>query len=205
VAAQFALTERLPAAGLAIVPIALARAARRSGAAGAARVALFTGGAAALISLLQFVVGAVMAGTTAPGTAHVLYDAVNRLDGVKMLALAILGLAGAASGVLPRWLRYTGIALAIAITAPASPTCCSCRAWPSWPSPPGCCCWSTSPAPASLSARQPSIRLGRSLPRARRLPMPVPSGQQAGPYGPDTAGVLHPRASAGRLRAGQQG
>jgi hypothetical protein len=37
--------------------------------------------------------------------------------GVKMLALAALGLAGAASGVLPRWLRYTGIALAIAIAA----------------------------------------------------------------------------------------
>ena len=34
-----------------------------------------------------------------------------------MLALAIFGLAAAASGALPRWLRYTGIALAIAITA----------------------------------------------------------------------------------------
>ncbi len=57
------------------------------------------------------------AGTSAPGTAHTLYQAVNRLDGAKMLALAALGLAGAASRVLPRWLRYTGIALAIAITA----------------------------------------------------------------------------------------
>jgi hypothetical protein len=117
VAAQFALTEGLPAAGLAIVSIALARAARRSGAAATARVALIAGGAAALISLLQFVLGAVLAGTTTPGTAHLLYDAVNRLDGVKMLALAGLGLAGAASGRLPRWLRYTGIALAIAIAA----------------------------------------------------------------------------------------
>jgi hypothetical protein len=116
VAAQFALTggaarrragHRLDRPG---------RGARRSGAAGAARVALFAGGGAALISLLQFVLGAVLAGTTAPGTARMLYDAVNRLDGVKMLALAILGLAGAASGVLPRWLRYTGIALAITIT-----------------------------------------------------------------------------------------
>jgi hypothetical protein len=35
----------------------------------------------------------VLAGTTAPGTAHLLYGAVNRLDGVKMLALAILGVA----------------------------------------------------------------------------------------------------------------
>ena len=46
-----------------------------------------------------------------------LYEAVNRLDGVKMLALAILALAGAASGALPRWLRYTGITLAVVITA----------------------------------------------------------------------------------------
>ena len=117
VAAQFALTEGLPAAGLAIVAIALARAARRSGAAAAGRAALIAGAAAALISLLQFALGAVLDRTASPGTAHLLYDAVNRLDGVKMLALAVLGLAGAASRVLPRWLRYTGIALAIAITA----------------------------------------------------------------------------------------
>ena len=116
-AAQYALEEGVPAAGLAIVSIALAHAARRSGAAAAARLALIAGVAAALISLLQFTLGAVLAGTASPGTAHLLYDAVNRLDGVKMLALAILGLAAAASGVLPRWLRYTGIALAIAITA----------------------------------------------------------------------------------------
>ena len=117
VAAQFTLTEGLPAAGLAIIAIALARAARNSGAAAAARAALLAGAAAALISLLQFALGAVLAGTASPGTAHLLYDAVNRLDGAKMLALAGLGLAGAASRVLPRWLRYTGIVLAIAITA----------------------------------------------------------------------------------------
>ncbi len=117
VAAQFTLTEGLPAAGLAIVSIALARAAHRSGAASAARVALIAGVAAALISLLQFVLGAVLAGTSAPGTAHLLYDAVNRLDGVKMLALAVLAVAAVASGILPRWLRYAGIALAITITA----------------------------------------------------------------------------------------
>jgi hypothetical protein len=117
VAVQFALTEGLPAAGLAIIAIALARAARRSGAAAAAWAALIAGGAAALISLLQFVLGAVLAGTASPGTAHLLYDAVNRLDGVKMFALAVLALAGAASRVLPRWLRYAGIALAIAIAS----------------------------------------------------------------------------------------
>jgi hypothetical protein len=117
VVAQFALTEGLPAAGLAIIAIALARAARKSGAAAAGRAALIAGAAAAFISLLQFVLGAVLAGTASPGTAHLLYDAVNRLDGVKMFALAVLGLAGAASRVLPRRLRYTGIALAITIAA----------------------------------------------------------------------------------------
>jgi hypothetical protein len=117
VAVQFAFTEGLPAAGLAIIAVALARAARRSGAAAAARAALLAGAAAALISLLQFVLGEVLAGTASPGIAHLLYDAVNRLDGVKMSVLAVLGLAGAASRVLPRWLRYTGIVLAIAIAA----------------------------------------------------------------------------------------
>ena len=117
VATRFALTEGLPAAGLAIVSIALPRAARLSGAAVAAKVALIAGAVAALISLLQFVLGVVLAGTASPGAAHLLYEAANRTDGVKMLVLAILGLAGAVSVVLPRWLRYTGIMLALAITA----------------------------------------------------------------------------------------
>lgn len=117
VATQFALTEGLPAAGLAIVSIALARAARNSGAVTAARFAASAGTVAAVISFTQFMLGMVLAGTTAPGTAHLLFETVNRLDGVKMLTLAILGAAGAASALLPRWLRYAGIALAIAITA----------------------------------------------------------------------------------------
>jgi hypothetical protein len=121
VAAQFALTEGLPVIGLAVVSVALARTARRSGTVLAARFAVTAGVAAALISLIQFVLGLVLAGTSAPGTAGMLYAAVNRLDGVKMFALAILGLAAAASGVLPRWLRYTGIALAIALAASGVP------------------------------------------------------------------------------------
>jgi hypothetical protein len=52
----------------------------------------------ALISLLQFLLGAVLAGTGAPGTAHLLYGAVNRLDAVNMLALAVLAVAAATSG-----------------------------------------------------------------------------------------------------------
>ena len=121
VAVQFTLTEGLPAAGLAIVSVALARAASRSGAAAAARFACIAGVAAAVISLAQFVLGTVLAVTSAPGTAHMLYEAVNRLDGAKMFALAALGLAGAASRVLPRWLRYTGIALALAMVSSGVP------------------------------------------------------------------------------------
>jgi hypothetical protein len=103
---QFALTEGLPAVGLAVISIALAGAARRSGAAGHARVLLAAGLTAALISLVQFVLGTLLAAAASPAAAHLLYESVNRLDGVKMLALAVLGLAGATSGVLPRWLRY---------------------------------------------------------------------------------------------------
>ena len=115
-AAQFTLTEGLPAAGLAIVAIALARTARRYGSPRAARFALASGLAAAVISAAQFIGGLILAATTAPGVAEVLYQGVDRMDGVKMLTLAVLGAAGAATGALPRWLRWTGAALAVAIT-----------------------------------------------------------------------------------------
>jgi hypothetical protein len=135
VALQFALTEGLPAAGIAVTSIALARATRsqatrshaaRSHAArsqaGLSRLMLITGGIAAVISFLQFVLGMTLAATTNPATthpatAHLLYSAIDRMDGVKMLTLAVLGVAGAAATVLPRWLRYTGAALGVAIAA----------------------------------------------------------------------------------------
>jgi hypothetical protein len=55
--------------------------------------------------------------TSSPVTAHVLFQMVNRMDGVKMLVLAVLGAAIAAASALPRWLRCTGAALAVAIAA----------------------------------------------------------------------------------------
>src|SRR5690349_1907542 len=115
-AAQYALTEGLPAAGIAVIAVALARLARRSGATVAARFALVAGLTAAVISAVQFGLGLGLAATAAPGPAHLLYTSVNRLDGAKMLALAVLGVAAAAMTALPRWLRWTGIALAVAIT-----------------------------------------------------------------------------------------
>jgi hypothetical protein len=125
VALQFALTEGLPAAGIAVTSIALARATRSQAArsqAGLSRLMLITGGIAAAISFLQFVLGMTLAATTNPATthpatAHLLYSAIDRMDGVKMLTLAVLGVAGAAATVLPRWLRYTGAALGVAIAA----------------------------------------------------------------------------------------
>jgi hypothetical protein len=113
---QFALTEGLPAAGIAVISVALARTARRSGATMAGRFALVSGLAAAIISAVQFGLGVALTVTSAPGPAHLLYASVDRLDGAKMLALAVFGAAAATMTVLPRWLRYTGITLAVAIT-----------------------------------------------------------------------------------------
>jgi len=115
-AAQYTLTEGLPAAGIAIIAVAMARLGRRSGATAAARFALVAGLTAAVISAVQFGLGLALAATSAPGPAHLLYSSVNRLDGAKMLALAVLGVAAAAMIALPRWLRWTGIALAVTIT-----------------------------------------------------------------------------------------
>jgi hypothetical protein len=116
VATQFALTEGLPAAGIAVISVALARTARQHGAASAARFALVAGLTAAIISALQFGLGLALIATSAPGPAHLLYASVDRLDGAKMLALAVLGASAAAMTALPRWLRYTGIAMAVTIT-----------------------------------------------------------------------------------------
>ena len=116
VAAQYALTEGLPAAVIAIIAVALSRAARRRGAVTAARLALVSGVTAAIVSVLQFGLGLALIATSAPGTAHLLLAGVTRLDGVKMIALAILGASAAAMKLLPRWLRYVGLALAISIT-----------------------------------------------------------------------------------------
>ena len=115
-AAQYALTEGLPAAGIAIIAVALARFARRSGATAAARFALAAGLTAAVISAVQFGLGLALVATSAPGPVHLLYTSVNRLDGAKMLALAVLGVAAAAMIALPRWLRWAAIALAVTIT-----------------------------------------------------------------------------------------
>jgi hypothetical protein len=118
-AVQFVLTEGLPAAGIAVIAAALARLARHRGSPVASRLALVAGLAAAAISAVQAVLGIALTATSAPGQAYLLCAGVDRLDGVKMLALAVLGAAAAAVTALPRWLRWTGAALAVAMTGSA--------------------------------------------------------------------------------------
>jgi hypothetical protein len=73
---------------------------------------------AVLTSLTQCVVGLlVTAAATGGRTAScgTLSNLVNRLDGVKMLALAAAALWIAAGPVLPRWLRGVAVALGLAL------------------------------------------------------------------------------------------
>jgi hypothetical protein len=120
--AQFVLTEGIASLALAVVAIALARAGVRAGA--PARTIAVTGIAAAGIALVQCVLGVVLALAVIPGqhagAAATVNDTITRLDGAKMLMLAAMAVAGAVTaartGVLPRWLRGVGVALAVAIT-----------------------------------------------------------------------------------------
>jgi hypothetical protein len=113
--ANFVLCEGLPAVGLAVVSVAIARAIRGSDATRAGLIALITGAIAATISLVQCFLGIALARASTPGSAGLLWELVDRLDGIKMLMLAILALAAAVSTVLPRWMRYVSGALAVSI------------------------------------------------------------------------------------------
>lgn len=120
---QFLLTEGLPAIGLAVTAVALARRAGQAAHRVRGRVIAVAGLAAAVISLAQYALGVTLAGSAVPdqatGRVETLWQALNRLDGVKMFALAGLALGAVAlaapGGPLPRWLRYAGLALAISI------------------------------------------------------------------------------------------
>lgn len=124
-AAQFLLTEGAASIALAVVAAAAARAGARAGAGRSARVAFGTAVAAAAIALLQCVLGlrlAIAVGSAGQvGTAAALNDAISRLDGVKMFLLAAMAAAATVmarqTGLLPRWLQWTGLALVVAIVA----------------------------------------------------------------------------------------
>jgi hypothetical protein len=124
VMAQYVLTEGLPAVLLAIVVVALARAAGAAGWERLGRIVLATGLAACAVSLVQCALGLYFAGRLIPdrrlGSAADVYEAVTRLDGVKMFLLAALAAVSFVLGrrvgaVLPPWLAWVAAALAVAI------------------------------------------------------------------------------------------
>jgi hypothetical protein len=109
---------------LAVVVVALARAGRAAGASRAARVVMLAGLAAAGVSLTQWVLDLTLATTVAPAgdaaRSGTVLEAINRLDGVKMLLLATLAVGGMAltrREVPPRRLGIVGAPLAVAIIA----------------------------------------------------------------------------------------
>ena len=122
---QFVLTEGIASLALAVVVICLGRAGLRAGAGTAARLMIGAGAAAAAVGLVQCMLGVYLTVSVVPAdhasTAAAVSDAVNRLDGVKKILLAVMAVAGTVlarqTGLLPRWLRWTGVALAVAITA----------------------------------------------------------------------------------------
>jgi hypothetical protein len=120
--AQFVLTEGVAAVCLAVVALAVGRAGRHSG---LGRLTAVTGLVAAALSLAQGVLGAYLVGWLAPAgrsdAAGTVFETINRVDGVKLFVLAVMAAAGVGlarrAGVLPRWLGYVGLALAVAMVA----------------------------------------------------------------------------------------
>jgi hypothetical protein len=124
--AHSTLVHGVAAVALAAVVLALATAAGRAGTT-ARRLVLGSGLLAVGLSLTQWVLGVVLSGWAVPQgrvqAAGGLFDTINRLDGFKMLALAVLAVAAttsAAAGVLPRWLAWTGWLLAAALVVSAA-------------------------------------------------------------------------------------
>jgi hypothetical protein len=124
-ATQYVLVEGLAAIALAVVVIALARAAERRGEGRIGRIVALAGVGAVIVSLVECVLGLLLAGATVPegktDQAGALFHLINRLDGAKMLALAAVALAGVGlargAGVLPRWLGFVAALLAAAMIA----------------------------------------------------------------------------------------
>jgi hypothetical protein len=120
---QSLLVHGVAAVALAVVVLALGQAGRRRGAEHLSRATVAAGVGAAGVSLLQCALGLALAGWVVPAgdasRAGLLFAAISRLDGVKMLALAAMAGTGAAlvhrTGVLPGWLGYVGGLLAVAL------------------------------------------------------------------------------------------
>jgi Major Facilitator Superfamily len=95
---QYLLIEGLAAIALAVVVFALGRGARRRGADRLGQATVVAGLTAVAISLAQCALGLLLAGSVAPDGKTVqagrLFDLINRMDGVKMFALAAMAVAG---------------------------------------------------------------------------------------------------------------
>jgi hypothetical protein len=80
---------------------------------------------AGVLSLVQMTLGIVLATTASvahPDRADALFDAMNRVDGVKMIALGatvVAGIALAHRSVLPRWLSIVGDLTVLALVPAA--------------------------------------------------------------------------------------
>lgn len=121
---QYLLVEGVAAIALAIVVLTLGRAGSRRGAERAGRVVLLAGGGAVIVSLLECFFGLLLATGAVPdgetARAGALFHLINRLDGLKMLALAAVALAGVRlarrGGVVAGRLAYVAALLAVAMT-----------------------------------------------------------------------------------------
>ena len=92
---QYLFVEGVAAAALAVVVVAFGQAAGRRGASGLGRLSVLAGVGAAIVSLIECVLGLLLDRAADPdgdaNRAGDLFDLINRLDGVKMLALATNG------------------------------------------------------------------------------------------------------------------
>jgi hypothetical protein len=122
---NFVLSEGVTAVFLAVVVLLVAGAARRAGARRASLVVAGSGLIVAVVSWAEMVMGCwLIFGPVASGqsaTAGTLYGTVNRIDGAKMLVLAVMAVAlavlAAAAVVLPRWLAPLALLLAVTLVA----------------------------------------------------------------------------------------
>jgi hypothetical protein len=121
--AQYVLVEGLAAIAFAVVVIAVSVVGRHS-AGRSGRVAVVAGLSAATVSLIECALGLWLALVAVPdgetSRAGVLFDVINRLDGVKMLAFAAMAFAAVGlarrSGLLARWSGYVAAALSAAMS-----------------------------------------------------------------------------------------
>ncbi|WP_060905181.1 hypothetical protein [Streptomyces scabiei] len=121
--AQALLVHGVAAASLAVIGSGLLGWARRTGNA-TARFAGWAGTSAAALAFMQLVLELIAvsgADPASPGRTGTLFEAVQRVDGVKMFALAALAAAACAASrngsLLRRWEAVTGWALAATIAA----------------------------------------------------------------------------------------